>query len=532
MRILILIALVVVGFIDSGQVAFAADQTETLIQQGTGLGGKFDQDFITIALGFIHIARIVVTIMTCVALMMVMWGIENGKRTLWNWILGVGLAVNFGAFIYEGGFMDTVNQAQQQAGQFTQYVPDLKGDNDSQINIFAGFMNNYRKGIIEPGAAVILPVCMRILIILTLIQTAWDLSFKLISGDKIKYLLSVSIKVGIIMFFQINWINGMGLMTDLSDAFQQLGFMMGGQTGLTDLDPDSIANNAIKIFAAFWDKANFSSFGLLIINVLSLFVMVILLFLTSIEMFMARIEFYTMAILVMPLLSFMITSKFSFLSDKSIGAMFNLAIKCCVIAFLTTIIVPFLNTFAVKVAATSNPWEQVGIVLQSVLAAMLLYMLTKRVTDLVSGLLNGQPSLGGSNMISTAGGAIGAAASVASGVGAARGASALAKAAGGKGGMSLSTLAELGRGGFNRNPITQRYRSGISGMSNLKEQSGSRMLNYMENGKTARGREISGESSGFGGGMDAEKARLERNCESVRKYSSGPNNPLNPKNKR
>lgn len=57
------------------------------------------------------------------------------------------------------------------------------------------------------------------------------------------------------------------------------------------------------------------------------------------------------------LLPFMITSKFSFLSDKAIGAMFNLAIKVMAIAFMTTIIEPFLNGFAQKVAGTKDAWE-------------------------------------------------------------------------------------------------------------------------------------------------------------------------------
>lgn len=133
-------------------------------------------------------------------------------------------------------------------------------------------------------------------------------------------------------------------MTALSQGFETMGLMAGGTT--TDVSPDNIVNNAIQIFSVFWDKAHFNSLGLLVVNCVSLLTMIVLLFLTAIEMFMARVEFYTMAMLVMPLLPFMITSKFSFLSDKAIGAMFNLAIKIVAIAFMTTIIEPFLNGFA------------------------------------------------------------------------------------------------------------------------------------------------------------------------------------------
>ena len=66
-------------------VALAAS-SESLVSQGTGIGGTFDKDFETIAKAFVAIAKVVVVIMTCVALGMVMWGVEDGKKTMWNWM--------------------------------------------------------------------------------------------------------------------------------------------------------------------------------------------------------------------------------------------------------------------------------------------------------------------------------------------------------------------------------------------------------------------------------------------------------------
>lgn len=453
-------------------IGFAAGSSESLVSQGTGIGGNFDRDFTTIAKAFVAIAKVVVVIMTCVALGMVMWGIEDGKKSVWNWVLGAGLAVNFGAFLLDFFSMPSGGGA---GGSVTPFVPDLQSSDDGQISILGGFMTTYQQ-VINHGAATIMPICIRLLLILTVIQASWELSFKLISGDKIKYLLSITIKVGFIWFMLENWLGGMGLMNALSQGFETMGLMAGGTS--VAVAPDNIVNNAIDIFEHFWKKSHFDSIGLLAVNVVSLIAMIVLLFLTAIEMFMARVEFYTMAMLVMPLLPFMITSKFSFLSDKAIGAMFNLAIKVMAIAFLASIVEPFLHGFAQKVADTKDAWTQVGIILQTVLASLILYIITKKVSELASGLLNGQPFLGGSSMVDTARGAVAGAAGAAGGV---RGAAALAKAGGagssggmkGKAGLAIGTLAQLGKAGLRSNPMVRGYRAGMSGIQkkNQKETS-------------------------------------------------------------
>lgn len=140
--------------------------------------------------------------------------------------------------------------------------------------------------------------------------------------------------------------------------------------------------------------------------------------------------------------------------------MFNLAIKIMAIAFMTTIIEPFLNGFAQKVAGTKDAWEQVGIIFQVLLCALILYILVRKISELASGLLNGQPSLGGSSMTSTMRGAVGGSAAAAGNV---RGAAALAKAAGhsGAGGLTVGTLAQLGKAAMRSNPAVRGYRAGM-----------------------------------------------------------------------
>ena len=105
-----------------------------------------------------------------------------------------------------------------------------------------------------------------------------------------------------------------------------------------------------------------------------------------------------MAMMVMPLLPFMITSKFSFLSDKAIGLMLNLAIKVCTIACMTGIMVPFFNAYIKDLQQAEGVGDSLVIMLQVFLASLLMYLLTKNISNIVSGLLSGQPSLGGSMM--------------------------------------------------------------------------------------------------------------------------------------
>ena len=164
----------------------------------------------------------------------------------------------------------------------------------------------------------------------------------------------------------------------------------------------------------------------------------ILLFLTAIEMFMARVEFYIMAMMVMPLIPFMITSKFSFLSDKAIGLMINLAIKVCTIAFMTGMMVPFFNSYIEEMKQVQDMYEATGVTLQLLLAALLMYLLTKNISGIVSGLLNGTPNLGGSMMTAQLGKAASTAAGTAmAATGNVAGAAMVAKGGGGfKGGLA------------------------------------------------------------------------------------------------
>lgn len=501
MAMAILALLLVLG-VSSTALAASSD---SIVAGGTGLGGNFDKQLAVIGGTFVTLAKVTVLIMTAAAAIMVGWGIEDGKKTIWSWLLGAGLAINFGAFLTETGIVDMASSAGTGPAAPHFYEPDIK-DEVKDIDILSGFMDSYLNGVIKPGSQAILSPCLKLLLILTILEVGWEMSFKLISGDKVKYLMSVIIKMGIFMFLMMNWIDLMGA---LGQGFQQIGFLAGGTGGDgADLKPDSIYKNGFEIFTTFWKNSSFKSIGLVLLNLVGLLTVVIAMILTSIEMFMARIEFYTMALITIPLLPFIMLNKFAFLAEKAIGGMFNLAIKLSVISFISAMAIPFMMTFQTKMAAAKDPWTQPALLFQAVLAALVIYMLTKKIPELVTSLLNGQPNLNGAGMMDMAKGAANTAVSAAAGgVGAVQAANAIAGAAG-SGGVK-GTLAQLGKSKLMSTAPVARYRSAIQAMDNLNKNTGSIMLGRMRRGERATG--DSGENksnSGVNRGNAAKEAEM------------------------
>ncbi|MBR6012990.1 MAG: hypothetical protein IK062_04310 [Selenomonadaceae bacterium] len=87
-------------------VASTADNNSTVNQitsglsgGGAGFGTTFQTQFSNLAKSLLSSAQIIAVIMTAVAGCMVCFGVEDGKKTFWNWILGIGLAINFGDLI-------------------------------------------------------------------------------------------------------------------------------------------------------------------------------------------------------------------------------------------------------------------------------------------------------------------------------------------------------------------------------------------------------------------------------------------------
>jgi type IV secretion system protein TrbL len=515
-KILLPVALLtVVLILNLNGVASAADNntavneiTKGLSGGGAGFGTTFQTQLNGLSKSLLSSAKIIAVIMTAAAGCMVCFGVQDGKKTFWNWILGIGLAINFGDLILN---LWGVQYATAPT-KIEDYKLLLKSEDDPSIDILSPFMRYYIS-VIMSGAAVIAPYAINLTLLLAMIDGAIKVSFDLVSGDKIKFLVTTILKVGFFIFLIQSWVgtnSSYQLMPALSSGFETMGYTAGGAEEMvkeySKLNPDSnievqsnqIVTNALNFFNIFWEHAQQQNLLTIFVGLVCVVAAVIILFLTALEMFMVRIEFWTMALITIPLLPFGVIGQLKFLSEKAIGTMFNLAIKIFVIAFIATMSVNILTGLvdnAREVATSDDFIGNISYFLQVLLYALILFYITKKIPELVSGLLSGNPSLSGGSMKEMAmSAAKGAANAVSKGGGMAGavvgGMKALSESAGsmaqygGKGsfganalsfanaagGKAMSMMGQAVTAGANaamyRNPAYQGYQNAISLLGN------------------------------------------------------------------
>lgn len=462
-----------------------ANGSETIVQAGTGLGGEFDTQLTRLTSGVLSAMHVVLIVMTAVAGMMIVFGIEDGKKFLWQAMLGIGLAANFGAFLLGVGTWDLANQGAGTA-HVEYFQPEIVSTDTeggaSSVTILGDFLKHYEEHIVQPGSENISSYCLRLLVILTVVQATWELSTKLISGDKLQYLIHMTLKMGFYLFLMMNWITFMGA---LGEGFQLLGSKAGGSSAAVELGDivNKIVQFAFDMVLAFYENIDFDSLGVLLIAIIGIVVLTYCLFMTALELFITKIEFLTMALITTPLLAFGVTSKFSFLTEKAIGAMFNLAIKLSCVAFIASMAVPFIESFVTRLKETKGAGEDIGLILQAILACGIIFLLTKKVPALVSGLLNGAPQLGSSGMVDMAkdagNRAVGTAAAATGTYGALQ-AARTASAAAGSGGVR-GTLMQLGKQAVMRSGPVQGYREALHKFDRTQRRTGTKSLEDIAN---------------------------------------------------
>ena len=429
----LMVLIVAVG--DSNTVLAATGNEALTTKLDLGMGDDFNDMMRKITGGFLSIAKIVSVIMTATAGIMIAFNRGGPNKMVWNWLLGIGLALNFGGLLLNLPGFGLDSYSLQTATSGYENIPDeiypkTSKDNDTSFNVFAVFMDYYLNNIILPGAKALTPIAARLLIVLTVIDCSVKLALDLVSGDKIKFLVTVLLKNGFYLWLILNWISGMNIVYRMQDGFQALGFLAGGQDIAGGVDkkfqPDSIVNNAYMSFDMIWngnsDAAKDSGFidkvtqagkkfvahtFSPITNIAMLVTLVIsigLLFLTALEMFIARVEFYTMGLLTIPLLAFGAVSQLNFLFRNAVGALFNLAIKVCVISFIQVFSTVLLAKYIKKLNDGVDNYTIFGnfpIMFQLILVCLILYFMTKNIPNLVNSLLSGSPSLSGGSMASS-----------------------------------------------------------------------------------------------------------------------------------
>lgn len=433
--LVLMVLIVAVG--DSNTVLAATGNEALTTKLDLGMGDDFNDMMRKITGGFLSIAKIVSVIMTATAGIMIAFNLGGPNKMIWNWLLGIGLALNFGGLLLNLPGFGLDSYSLQTATSGYENIPDaiypkMSKDDDTSFNVFAVFMDYYLNNIILPGAKALTPIAARLLIVLTVIDCSVKLALDLVSGDKIKFLVTVLLKNGFYLWLILNWISGMNIVYRMQDGFQALGFLAGGQDIAGGVDkkfqPDSIVNNAYMSFDIIWNGNSdvakdtgfidsiknkvghfvahtfspITSFAMLVCLVISIG----LLFLTALEMFIARIEFYTMGLLTIPLLAFGAVGQLNFLFRNAVGALFNLAIKVCVISFIQVFSTVMLARYVQKLcdSVEKNVYPGFGnfpIMFQLILVCLILYFMTKNIPNLVNSLLSGSPSLSGGSMASS-----------------------------------------------------------------------------------------------------------------------------------
>lgn len=405
------------GLLDGSSALSINNET---LSKGTGIK-SFDEGFMPIVKGWLSVLRPVTLILTSMAGMMIALGIQDGTKTVWNWTLGISLAMCFADVFYNGlGFGALLDETSSEAVRQT--VPeafDMTGEKNDVISQFFG----YYKSVIYNGSKAIVPFAASLLCILTVLNASVQVALDLISGDKIKYLLTQTLKAGFIFFLITHWLGtldttyntiSVDIMSSMEAGFQEIGYRAGGVSdgaletgpdGVTlaeaKLKPDSIWENGFVMFDQQF-KALADNVSLMhpinsLINVIFLLFVVIVTVLISIEFIMAKIEFYTIALLTLPCLPFGMLKQTEFLFQASIKAMFNLSLKLMVLAFLQAIIIPSITSLNESVCS-SQGLLALSEMIKTVLGLLVLYMLVKKIPALCTSLLNGTPSLSGGDM--------------------------------------------------------------------------------------------------------------------------------------
>ena len=424
-----------------------------------GGDNAFQNNLTTMANGMFTVARIISTIMIALAGIMIAFNVETANKTTWNIILGIGLALNFGTVLMSafGGSFGGADQAP------FEYRMHVTADEDSK---WYDFLQPFTRTYIDytkSGAVSIMPVAAKLLLVLTAISASVKISLDLISGDKMKFLVQILLETGLYLFLILNWYgHGIDIMGSLCSGFQAIGYHAGGYSD--GMGSGSLIANAVTMFTTGYGAAQeaFSIWSPIsgLFTILCLVIMFILLVLAGIEMLMAKIEFFTMAMITIPLIPFAALPQTKFLFERALGAMFNLAIKVAVISFLTAmssrILTDYCDEFA-KIAQDPSKGGIIGnmpVLIQAVVVSLLLYLLIKKIPELVQGLLSGSPSLNGASMTQTAknvtSAGVAAGAAIASGGTSVAGNMAKSAVSGyGQGGGGIAGLARAGANAMN-----------------------------------------------------------------------------------
>ena len=273
----------------------------------------------------------------------------------------------------------------------------------------------------------LLPYSITLLLIFVGIDIVF--SWSIYNGSmRMQELVSKLIKVGILLFV----IQHLPEMTRIIiRSFQQWGLIAAGSTlNINNLStPSEILNLGLSLIShkpepgilEQMEKISiFSNGGLstLFMCCVAMCCIVFSFFMIAMELAMVIIEFNIFASILVILIPFAAMKQTSFLFQRCVSTVINYGIKMMIIYFLIALIATTTKTF------TSIKVTNIGDLLAQSLIYLALGYIVCKVPTLISGMLNGQPSMSGNGVassvasapgkaLSTAGAAIGGVAAVA-----------------------------------------------------------------------------------------------------------------------
>lgn len=458
----------------------------TQITNFSNVDNNFQTMLRDLAHAIIGMSREIVTIMTIIAAAMWSLSVQDGQKLLWNYIFGIGVALNASDFLFS-----LYNTFIAGAG-VTIAAPTFEGFTfktpDNPNVPIVGPLINYFIQCMQRGAQILSTYAVNMTLLFAIITTSLNFALELNGGDKIHALVKTLLQTGFYLFLILNWVGGMNVCHSLLAGFESMAYVASGASdlvasaGSSELvtAPDQIITSAFSIFLAAWDAIKWTSPLIALVHIISMVASFLLLCLTALEVIITRLEFWVMVTVSIILLPFGMIPQLKFLADKAIGGIINCAIKMFTVTFLGTIGVTMLNGLAKEtvqmVQANKDTWfDDITMTLSMLLFALVMFFVVKQIPKFTAGLLNGSPSLSGNDMrqaalevaakTSAAAGAVKGAAEATGGMGKWGGHNSVGKnmlsmagAAGGMGARFAANLGKAGAGSATR-PLTQSFKA-------------------------------------------------------------------------
>jgi len=356
--------------------------------------------------------------------------------------------------------------------------------------LFNSFMSAFASGIglINGDAKWLLGTLMLIDLLLAILLNLSD-------GDHMKTLVSKILRYGLFIWIVMDYRN---IIQVVFDSFQMIGLKAGGG-GISNAmlsDPSALADQGILAASPIFE--HLSTIGTvdmlgnlpdIIFTGLVGLLVIFCFFIISIQIFITYLEFYLVGTLALILIPFGVNKHTAFLGEKAIGAVLSFGIKLMVLAFIASVAIPLVKSWALPVDPTLKQ------ALCLLLGSCGLTFLAWQAPGVASSLLSGSPSLTGG---SAAGFALAGAAATA-GLG-------LAGSAAARGAMTAGAQATRAAASAGGQMAGAYSAGGMSGVANLAGSYASRATSGAADfvrKPFAQGKETAAEvldGSGGGGG--------------------------------